>query len=972
MNENILNGLLNLFAVFASIVKIGKEEAVGAVRSYLSSHFGVRSHEEHIELYNELRSLYDDSLYAINKENVVNNICRQMKVKLSAEEQMLLLVRFIEFAYGNSDEFGRHDKMFRNIADIFNVSEEEFNEAMAFISGMPSPAILTIGENDGAEGGHIRRDGMDGYINVWFISRFERYLFYYRGNGIVFMNDIPVVPAIFYSWQHSSVVRGPHFPPVYFTNLQAVFNKDKHKDAVRLSGRDINFEFAHSAVGIHNFSFDLEAGQLVAVMGSSGVGKSTLLSLLNGSFRIAESRAITINGYPVDSPQTRHYIGYVPQDDLLVEELTVYQNLWFTARFCFDGLDERETQLLVDKTLAELELSEIKHLKAGSPVNKTISGGQRKRLNIALELIREPAILLLDEPTSGLSSSDSEKLMMLLKEQTHKGKLIIANIHQPSSEIYKLFDRLWLLDKGGYPIYDGNPIEAITYFKHAARYTDQDISVCSACGNVNPELILNIIDAKVIDDSGNQTLIRMCKPEEWHEQYLNKRPTFDRIEPGTLPVNRQKRPSWLKQLAVFAERNIVTKLADTQFLLIALLEAPLLALIVALLTRYAPEEEYSLFANRNFVSYIFMAVIVVTFVGMSISAEEIIRDRALLKRERFLQLSRSAYLSAKMLCLLVLSGFQALLFVLVGNTIIGVGGEMFFAWWSLLWATAFLANLTGLWLSQTLTSVVSIYIVIPLLLIPQILLCGLVIPFRDLKSRNDDNLTPLIGDFIPSRWAFEALAVEQFTGNAYNSIFFPIEKEKITAQYYKDIHIPYLQSLLTADGEKTWINVEKTITNELPVLARAARISLPENESVEPAQFLDSADSAFQKRSHNYAAYLEKLKSDIINEKGNNYLKQLMHKAHNEALEAIMTAHEKNVLKTAHNRIFPQFAPVYFDPENHCGRAPFYSSTKKIGNDFYIPTFLFNLFVIATFAILMIIVIFADVPNRYLKNKNDY
>lgn len=102
-------------------------------------------------------------------------------------------------------------------------------------------------------------------------------------------------------------------------------------------------------------------------------------------------------------------------------------------------------------------------LLVGSPIRKTISGGQRKRLNIALELIREPAVLYLDEPTSGLLSSDSEKVMILPKEQTHRGCLIVVNIHQPSSDIYKLFDRLWLLNKGGYPIYDGNNTMLIIY-----------------------------------------------------------------------------------------------------------------------------------------------------------------------------------------------------------------------------------------------------------------------------------------------------------------------------------------------------------------------------------------------------------------------------------------------------------------------------------------------------------------------------
>ena len=104
--------------------------------------------------------------------------------------------------------------------------------------------------------------------------------------------------------------------------------------------------------------------------------------------------------------------------------------------------------------------------------------------------------------------------------------------------------------------------------------------------------------------------------------------------------------------------------------------------------------------------------------GLSISAEEIIKDRTILKREHFLRLSRSSYLTSKMVYLLAVSGLQSLLFIGVGNAIIGVGSEMFGTWWSILWATSFLANLTGLILSQTMSSVVAIYITIPLLLIP--------------------------------------------------------------------------------------------------------------------------------------------------------------------------------------------------------------------------------------------------------------
>lgn len=968
MNETILNGLLNLFAIFASSVHIEREKAGNAVHSYLSSHFGVRSHKEYIELYSTLREMYDDSLFVLDKEQIVRNICEQMKVKLRAEEQLLLLIRFIEFAYSNSEEFENHLSLFHLVADIFSISDEEFEDTLAFVTGMPSDSLLIISGNENAEGNHITRKGMDGFIRVFFIRRFDKQIFTYHGTGTVFMNDIPLTPGIFYAWQHSSVLKGPLFLPVYYSDLLTVFNKHVRKDTIYLSGRDINFTFSNSTNGLHNFSFNLESGQLVAIMGGSGVGKSTLLSIMNGDIH-PDQGSVTINGYPLDSPEARQLIGFVPQDDLLIEELTVYQNLWFTARLCFACLSDEEIRERVNNVLKDLDLEEIRDLQVGSPIRKTISGGQRKRLNIALELIREPAILYLDEPTSGLSSSDSEKVIMLLKEQTHRGRLVVVNIHQPSSEIYKLFDRLWLLDRGGYPIYDGNPIEAIIYFKQAARYTDPDISVCSACGNVNPELILNIIDSKKIDDSGNQTNIRKFTPEEWHEKYLVSRSAYLPVEETELPESKQKKPSWFKQFLIFLERNVRTKLVNRQYLAITLLEAPLLALIVALLTRYMDGDEYTLLANKNFVSYIFMSVIVVTFMGLSISAEEIIKDRPILKREHFLRLSRSSYLTSKMVYLLGISGLQSLLFILVGNSIMGVGKEMFFIWWSILWITSFLANLTGLVLSQSMNSVVAIYITIPLLLIPQILLCGLVIKFEDLNTRaSGENIVPLIGEVIPSRWAFEALMVEQFRDNAYNRPFFPVEKEKFLAQYYGNIHAPEVRSLMEQLEAKEDADKRKTVENELNVLGHAARIA-PRGKNESYTAYLDKATAALHKRAHNFTAYLEQMQKQLMDEKGSEWLSRQKKLYHNAMIEDLVTGTgSRRLYKESNHRIYPQVGTVYLEPDNPVGRATFYSHVKNFAG-FLISTYKFNIMVIGFFAFLTIIAIFAEFPGRFLKRE---
>lgn len=973
MNETILNGLLNLFAIFASLAKIETDQARKAVNTYLSSHFGIRSHKEYIELYDELQNVYNDPDFDIDKESVIKNVCTQLKPKLVAEEQLLLLLRFMEFAYSNSEGFAANLYIFHTIASIFNIDNKIFYDLLAFVTGKPSASILTISAEPSDNENHICHKGLEGEIRVLLIHHYDRLVFTYHGSGQVFMNDIPVTSGIFYSWQRSSVIKSPLFLPVYYSDLLDVFNRNEHKEFIQLTGRDIEFSFKNSESGLHNFSFNLESGQLVAIMGGSGVGKSTLLGILNGNIT-PQQGSICMNGHPLNTNESKRLIGFVPQDDLLIEELTVYQNLWYTARLCFAFLNNQQIEERVNTLLDELDLIKIKDLEVGSPIRKTISGGQRKRLNIALELIREPAILYLDEPTSGLSSTDSEKVIMLLKEQTHRGRLVVVNIHQPSSEIYKLFDRLWLLDTGGYPIYDGNPIEAITYFKRVANYTDQDISVCSTCGNVNPELILNIVDAKKIDDIGNQTNIRKLSAKEWHELYLSSRPEFKKPQTSALPPNNQQKPSLWKQFCIFLERNVQTKLTNKQYLFIALLEAPLLALIVALLTRYTADDGYALLTNKNLVSYIFMSVIVATFIGLSISAEEIIKDRTLLKRERFLRLSRGSYLFSKIFFLFCLSALQSVLFITVGNALIGIGSEMFLSWWITLWAASFLANLTGLLLSQSLNSIVAIYITIPLLLIPQILLCGLVVKFDDMsRYAASRNIVPLIGEIIPSRWAFESLVVEQFSNNTYNALFFPIEKEKFLAQYYKNIHLEEIRNLLKetelSDTDKQ--SKLQTIQNELTILGRAAHIA-PYTAAESFTVYLDKADKALHTRSDNFTALLDQEQKKIISIQGSEWLNKQKKEHHNSAIEElVLNTSSTKFCKEANYRIYPKIGQIYMEPDNNWGRAPFYSHEKKIAG-YIFSTFTFNLFMLGLFGLFVIISIFAEFPGRYMRRNNDY
>ncbi len=490
-------------------------------------------------------------------------------------------------------------------------------------------------------------------------------------------------------------------------------------------------------------------------------------------------------------------VGFVPQDDLLIEELSVYQNLYYSAKMCLDNLSEDELREVVGNTLSELDLNEIRDLQVGNSLNKVISGGQRKRLNIALELIREPTILFVDEPTSGLSSVDSDIVMNLLKEQTYKGKLIIVNIHQPGSDLYKMFDKILIIDKGGYKIFYGNPSEAIVYFKTKSNHANACEDQCITCGTINADQLLQIIEAKVVDENGKLTNIRKVSPKEWAEIFEeNTKRNKQGSVGGTqaLPENIYSVPGILKQSGIYFVRDLLSKIANRQYVVISLLGSPILALVLAYFTKYTAGDRYSFSENENLPAYLFMCIITCLFMGLIISAEEIIRDRKILKRESFLNLSWFSYLNSKLMIMFIISAIQTLLFVLIGNYIMEIKG-MTLSYWLIFFTTSCFANMMGLNISATFNSVITIYILIPFFIIPQLLFSGVLVKFDRLNQSRftTSEFVPLIGDLMAARWSFEALAVDQFKNNRYERNFFTSDLEKSQNDWYANYLIPALK-----------------------------------------------------------------------------------------------------------------------------------------------------------------------------------
>jgi ABC transport system ATP-binding/permease protein len=997
MNEITLNALINLFAIFSAVSESQKEEAVRNFSLYLHQHFGISDNDEYLKLFIELLDLYGvdgEPAFPMDMFLQAQKISSHIRSRLQKDEQIMVFLRFLELA--KSGNTSKAEKLFEILADVFEISPSERQKFMTFTFGsstdlIDSPDFLIVNGNipSGEDKyKHLYEKNLNGELLFLHSDLIGHFIFIFHGKEDLTIEGNPVLPGRFYACKEGSIIRGPRISPIYYSDIASCFTNEELNPSFVFSGEDIQYRFKNSNNGLHRFSFFEKSGQLIAVMGGSGVGKSTLLNLLNGNIPVQEGQ-VKINQTDIhrQKSEIEGLIGYVPQDDLLFEDLTVRENLYYNACLCFDELPRSTIEEKVERVLRELELSAIKNLKVGSPLKKLISGGQRKRLNIALELIREPVIMFVDEPTSGLSSTDSEKVMLLLKQQARKGKLIIVNIHQPSSAIFKLFDKLWILDIGGRPIYTGNPLDAIIYFKKEVNHVNADVCECVNCGNVNPEQVLEIVETKKIDSSGNFLTERHFSPEYWYSLYREKMEDNKERIPETvtpLPDSGSKKPGLFKQFRIFFERNLKIKTSDRQYLIINLLEAPILAAIVGYFTRFSEGNHYIFFENKSLISYLFMAIVVVLFMGMSVSAEEIIKDRKILQRETFLNLSRFSYLNSKILFLVLLSAFQSLSFVIVGNMILEIH-HMTGVYWLILFSVAVFSNLLGLNISSAFDSVVTIYILIPLLLIPQILLCGVIVKFDDLQSKTAcRDAVPVAGEIMVSRWAFEALAVEQYKGNRYMSLFFDAEKEMAQARFRSDILISELTGFLDlADG---WTRLDKPaseISKKLTIVRNEIE-KLDAQKVLPPFQFTPdlvpgkfSHDVAEQAKSHlnglkvYYNNQYQKIKAEkdqLINklnrEKGEQYLYMQKMKYQNKSLETlVLNSESKEIYRETPCGIMQKIAPVYKSPDFTSGRAHFMASQKNLSG-IYVGTLGFNLGIIWLMCIFLYLALYFDLFRK--------
>ncbi|WP_066627595.1 ATP-binding cassette domain-containing protein [Labilibacter marinus] len=1014
MSEGILKALIQLFALIAFPQK-DNESRRKIVRDFLDQQLNQQMVEEYLSIYesyyqehvsklaklqqhdNTRSSLTSNSVKALRISNAINK-------ELTHYQKLIVIIQLIEFLKSGV-EISHFEKDFvSTIAQTFHIKDSEYALMESFVIGDASSElddtnVLVINnqeKNAYKNTRHLYWEHVKDEISILRIRSGSLYLLKIGNHIDININGQLLSSDRIHVLTPGCSIRNNRINPIYYTDIVGTFASDNISTPISFSVEAISYQFKNKAYGVQPLSFHSESGKLVGIMGSSGAGKTTLTNILSGIYKPYTGKVL-VNGIDIheESDKTEGLIGYVSQDDLLMENLTVYQNLLYNAKLCFGDYSDFKIKKRVLDLLSSLGLGDIKDMKVGSPLNKKISGGQRKRLNIALELMREPAILFLDEPTSGLSSRDSANIMDLLKELAQKGKLVFVVIHQPSSEIFKMFNQLVVLDSGGYLIYDGDPVESINYFKSNIKQANREESECNTCGNVNPEQVLNIVSSQVIDEYGSFTKNRKIDPKEWNKRFINNKEKTNSSQEkinGDLPKINFKIPNRLKQFMVFIKRDFLSKLSNRQYLLINLLETPVLALLLSSIIKYynvdaVNNQGYIFQNNPNIVVYIIMSVIIALFVGLTVSAEEIISDRKILKREEFLNLSRFSYLISKVFILTAISAIQTLLLVAIGNSIIEIKG-LFFEYWLILFSVSVFANLLGLNISDSAKQAVNIYILIPFLIIPQIILSGVFISYDHLNPKySSPNKIPWYGEIITARWAFEALTVHQFKNNKYEKEFYLYDKIKSEAFFKKEYWIPALQAKLDY-SKKRWQNDDSPgkLAEALSLLS--SEISKEENSGLLKTDtpfithlntkdfneqiytvvkaYLQTKKTAYRKLFNNTDDKLDLKKKEFTTDvESRENFNQLKQDYHNLELESFMK-NTNNILKEKiieyNGALVQKVDPIFKEPQKSWVKAHFLSPYKRFGS-IYMDTIWANLIVIWSFNLLL----FASLQSELLK-----
>lgn len=470
---------------------------------------------------------------------------------------------------------------------------------------------------------------------------------------------------------------------------------------------------------LRNLSFKIAARELVAIMGPSGCGKSTLLRALNGDAPATQGN-VYIHGLELydNYEYLKRLIGYVPQDDIVHRELTVEKSLFYAAKLRLSS-DVSNTDIWqkIDEVLKNLNIGdpEVRQRKVGD-----LSGGQRKRVSIAVELLTDPSVLFLDEPTSPLDPETIEDFLLCLQKLANKGTTVLMVTHKPDDLYY--VHKVVFLSKGGYLTFYGTKDQYLSFF--SAK---------------------NVIEVY----AKNGTL---AQGEAWAARYMAQYPVSGIVTQTAQIPDKRRSDSFFKQLFWLTLRYFNIKTNDRANTTILLAQAPIIASLLALI-----------FSELE-LSVLFFTTISAIWFGTNNAAKEIVGEAAVYKRERMFNLRILPYLLSKIGVLTFFSFLQVLVFIFIVSSFVGSDAVRFHSYWTnvgVMLYLSFSATLLGLMVSAWVSNTEKVMSIIPIVLIPQIMLAGVI------ASIPEESVMEGASYLMLSRWGTESFAYVQDSIRSY-------------------------------------------------------------------------------------------------------------------------------------------------------------------------------------------------------------
>ncbi|MFT6395375.1 MAG: ABC-type multidrug transport system ATPase subunit [Bradymonadia bacterium] len=554
---------------------------------------------------------------------------------------------------------------------------------------------------------------------------------------------------------------------VQLDQVHGVVRKEYHGD-IMLQAERISVDVsARGEKGkkriLNDVSFSVFPTEFVGLMGPSGAGKTTLMMALAGIMPPSEGRC-QLNGLDVYESYDafRGNIGYVPQDDIVYPQLTVYESLYYTARLRLPAdTSDGEIDRKIDEVLAALEITHTRNTKIGDALSKGISGGERKRVNLAQELITEPSLLFLDEPTSGLASQDTINVMRLLRTLANAGKTVLLTIHQPSLEAYRQMDSVIYLFRGNLVYYGPAYPDSILHFNDELPEGPARAALLAEPGNALRPLADDQRDALTSDDPAAALEQVVDKHREKYEasaynrEYVSERASDPGARVPKSSVKRAYRRGWLAQWRVLVRRTALIKWKDRVNSAILLAQAPIIGLVLSMV--FAVSGDTTAFDRLDRApAALFLLVASAIWFGCSNSAREIVGEQAIYGRERMVNLMIPSYVLSKAAVLGVVCALQCALLLGIVYVPLGLTGHF-----GVLYGILFGTSLVGLGMGLTLSSLVrseqAAMALIPLILIPQIVLGGVIMPVHQMSAP-----TQLLAGLTTARWGFEAMLHAEF------------------------------------------------------------------------------------------------------------------------------------------------------------------------------------------------------------------